>query len=299
MTKPISPRLLALFATKPVSLFRADIYAFTLVGGSTLRYCGGDQDLTVNGRVYSSGGIQIGPYFGTTHNRGALRQSIGTGIDALTIEVIPGSATIGGTAFLTACKIGVFDGALLKVSRVYMPTWGDTRRGPIVTFYGRVAEVDAGRTSAIFTVNSFAELLDQPFPRNLYQPGCVNNLGDTACGVNLTALAVACVATGASTGSVLTANFVEAPAGEFNQGKVVFTSGTLNGFSRTIKSSVAGAPGAITLLAPFPSAPAAADTFNIFPGCDKTFAGANGCAKFANQARWRGVDLVPEAATAT
>lgn len=295
MSKPISPRLAALFATRPVNLFKADVYRITLIDGTELRYCGGDQDLTLNGLVYSAGGVQIGPYFGTDNQPAVLKQSIGTSIDTTLFEVLPGSATVGGVPFLTACKNGVFDGATVRVYRLFMPTWGDTRRGPILTIYGRVAEVDVGRTSAIFTVNSNAEILDQPFPRNLYQPGCVNNLGDAPCGVNLTALAVAAVIIAGSTSSLISANFAAAPAGRFNQGKITFTSGTLLGFSRTIKSAVAGAPGTVTMLRPFPSAPAAADTFNLFPGCDKTYAGADGCAKFANQARWRGEDLIPVA----
>lgn len=299
MTKPISPRLLALFASPAGSnLFEADIYRFTLVDGTDLRYCAGDADLTVNGLVYSAGGIRIGPYFATQNANAKAQWAIGTNADTLTFEVIPGAATVGGAAFLVACKMGVFDGATLTLSRLFMPTYGDTRRGPIRTFVGRVAEVDIGRSSAIFTVASFIELLDQMFPRNLFQPGCVNNLGDTACGVNLTALAVACTVAAGSTGQTINANFSAAPAGQYNQGKVVFASGTLNGFSRTIKSAVAGTPGALTLLYSFPSAPTLGDTFNIFPGCDKTFAGADGCPKFANTARWRGEDLIPTAETA-
>lgn len=294
--KPISPRLLALLESRPTALFRADCYEFTLVGSATpLRYTSGDADLTMNGKTFSAGGVQVGPYMGTVDNRGSVKQELGAGVNSLVLEIIPGSATVGGVAFLQACRMGVFDGATLKKYRLFMPTYGDTRRGPILMFGGRVAEVDAGRSSAIFTINDFGEVLDQPFPRNLFQPGCVNNLGDTACGVNLTALAVACVVISGSTRSSISANFAAAPATTYNQGKIAFTSGTLNGFARTIKSAVAGAPGTITMLNPFPTAPTAGDTFNIYPGCDKTYAGTNGCAKFTNQARWRGEDLIPVA----
>jgi uncharacterized phage protein (TIGR02218 family) len=297
MTKPYSPRLLALLQTN-ANLFVADIYRFTLVDGSDLRYCAGDQDIMVNGLVYSAGGVQIGPYFATQNSSAKMKWSVGTGTDTMTFEVIPGSALVGGAAFLVACKQGVFDGATLKVSRLFMPTYGDTRRGPIVLVVARVAEVDVGRSSVIFTVNTFLELLDQPFPRNLYQPGCVNNLGDTACGVNLGPLAVASIVTAGSTNVLINGNFTASPSGQFDQGKITFTSGALNGFSRTIKTATAGLPGSVSMLFPFPSAPTIGDTFSLFPGCNKSFSDTNGCPKFSNTARWRGTDKIPVGETA-
>jgi len=297
MTKPISSLLASMLLTDS-NIFVADCYTFTLYGGGVLRYCAGDQDLTVNGVLFPCGGVKIGPYFATPKNPAKAHWGLGTGTDTLTFDVIPGSATVGGQAFLVACQQGAFDGAILKLQRLFMPTYGDTRRGPITIFQGRVAEVDAGRSLATFMVNSFAELLDQQFPRNLYQPGCVNNLGDTGCGVNLAALGVAGTALTGSTAAIISANLATTPTGEFNQGKVTFTSGVLNGMSRTVKSGVAGAPGTISLLFPFPSAPANGDTFTIYPGCNKSFGDSNGCPKFSNTARWRGADRIPEAATA-
>jgi len=296
MSKPISPRLEVLLGTD-ADLFRADLYEFTLIGGGVLRYTNADADITMNGKLFSAGGIQIGPYFDTQGNRGYSRWAVGTSVDTTMLDIIPGAATVGGQPFKVACQQGVFDGATLKKQRVFMPTFGDTRRGPITMFVGRVAEADVGRSKITMIINSHLELLDQVFPRNLYQAGCVNNLGDTACGVNLAALAVACTITG-GTAQSLQANLAVAPTGKFNQGKVVFTSGVLSGMSRTVKLATAGAPGTITLLLPFPSAPAVADTFNIYPGCDKTYAGTNGCAKFANQARWRAEPLIPIVETA-
>jgi hypothetical protein len=64
-----------------------------------------------------------------------------------------------------------------------------------------------------------------------------------------------------------------------------------------VKSWVAGSPGTIALLAPFPNAAAAGDAFTIYPGCDKTL-DANGCAKFANTARFKGYPYVPDPQTA-
>jgi uncharacterized phage protein (TIGR02218 family) len=134
-------------------------------------------------------------------------------------------------------------------------------------------------------------------PRNLWQPGCVNSLGDASCGVDLSAFAVTGAALAGSTASVVGADIANAVSGYFDQGKITFTGGALTGLSRSVKQCRFGAPGAISLMAPFPSAPAAGDGFAIYPGCDKTL-GANGCPKFANQARFRGFPFIPVPETA-
>jgi len=88
--------------------------------------------------------------------------------------------------------------------------------------------------------------------------------------------------------------------GWFDQGKISFTSGPNAGLSRGIKSWIAGsggAPGTVSLIAPFPVAPTSGDAFQIYPGCDKTL-DAGGCPKFANTVRFRGFPYVPTPETA-
>lgn len=292
MSKPMSPLLSAMLASDR-DMFIADAYQFTLVNGGVLRYTNADQDITVNGSVYSAGVASIGPFVDIAGNRSRTSQQLGAGSGQLQFEIIPGEALVNGQPLLAAVQQGAFDGALIKKMRLFMPTFGDTRRGPIVMFSGRVAEAVAGRSKAVFNCSDWRELLDQQFPRNLFQAGCVNNLGDTPCGVNLAALAVGCTVASGTTLTDILANLTVSPTGNFNQGKVTFTSGPLDGLSRTVKLATAGTPGTINLLMPLPSLPDAGDTFDIYPGCDKTYAGTNGCAKFANQARWRGADLTP------
>lgn len=297
MSKPISPRLARMLASD-IDLYVADTYEFYLYNaGIILRYTNGDADIRGNGKLYSAGGIQIGPYFDAAGNRSAARWERGIGVDTLEFEVLPGAAMIAGVPFLTAVQQGVFDGADLIKNRWFMPTYGDTRCGPINIFSGRVADVIPSRSKAVFSINSYMELLDQNFPRNLFQAGCVNNLGDTSCGVNLPALGVPLTVT-TSTLTVIGTTIAVAPAGQFNQGKILFTSGALSGLSRTVKLATAGAPGSVELLFPLPVAAAPGDGFTIYPGCDKSYAGANGCAKFSNQARFRGEDKIPIVETA-
>ncbi|HXJ27506.1 MAG TPA: DUF2163 domain-containing protein, partial [Streptosporangiaceae bacterium] len=255
-------------------------------------YCGGDWDVTYGATTWSAGAATRGPYFDRRDTKARVSWKKGIEVDTLTFDVIPGAATLFGTGFLSACRMGLFDGADLTLGRAYMASYGPNQDigpigGPVVLFVGRVAEISLGRSYATFTVNSHLELLNQQFPRNLFQPGCINNLGDASCGVTLASFSANGTIQGGTTAGVLVTNVTFGTA--YDLGKITMTSGALNGLSRSIRS---GSGVNATLLGPFPAAPAPGDTFTAFQGCDKTL-GANGCAKFSNTARYRGTPFIP------
>lgn len=289
--KPASQALMDVLASR--QFYSADLFTFTLVGGGVLRYTAGDRDIVANGYLYSSGG----PRFDRKDGRAKAHWKIGVEVDTLVFDAMPRPTDlVSGQPFLSAVRQGAFDGAELQWERAFMPGYGDTSAGTVVMFVGRVAEVDAGRSAATFSVNSHLELLGIDMPRNLYQPGCVNTLGDASCGVALGAYAVGGTAAAGSTASAILAALGQA-SGWFDQGKATFTSGANAGTWRTVKSWVAGSPGTASLLAPFPNVPAPGDAFILYPGCDRT-TGPNGCAKFANLANFRGFPFLPIPETA-
>jgi uncharacterized phage protein (TIGR02218 family) len=298
--KPVSPELLALLATR--RFYAADLYTFQggNLGANVLRYCGGDRDLAANGYAFPAGG-QTGPYFDRKDNKAKGHQKIGVEVDTLVVDVIPGAATLFGAPFLQAVHAGLFDGAEMILDKAFMPSYGDTSRGLVRWFVGRVAEIDAGRSVATFTINSHLELLNLQLPRNLYQPACVNNLGDASCGVTLSSYTTTGTASSGSTNAVIQAAVSGAAgyaAGTFDTGIIAFNSGALNGLSATVQSTnVPTNPTTINLLGYFPSAPASGDSFTLAYGCDKSM-GVNGCPKFSNQARYRGFRFVPQPSTA-
>jgi uncharacterized phage protein (TIGR02218 family) len=289
--KPASTALQNLLANR--QFFAADLYTFTLIGGTALRYCSGDRDITAGGHLFTA----QGPRIDRKDNKAKCHWKIGVEVDTLLFDVMPQAMdTVNGLPFLAACVQGAFDGAELQLERAFMATYGDTSVGTVIMFVGRVAEIDLGRAVATFTINSHLELLNLQLPRNLWQPGCVNSLGDASCGVSLPSFAAGGITAAGSSASVIAASLAQATS-YFDQGKVTFTSGANAGLTRSVKSWVAGSPGRIALLAPFPNAPAAGDAFTIYPGCDKTL-GANGCAKFANTARFKGYPFIPTSDTA-
>jgi uncharacterized phage protein (TIGR02218 family) len=290
--KPASPELLALLASR--QFYSADLYQFSLVGGGQLYYCGGDQDLTWNSITWSAG-KSIGPYFDRKDNKAKCHWKVGVDVDSLTFDVLPGASTIGSEAFLSFVRQGGFDGAELTLYRAFMPSYGNTAAGTVIMFVGRVAEIDAGRSLATFTVNSHLELLNQNMPRNLYQAGCVNTLYDASCTLNAAAFAYSGTVAAGSTQSAIKNTLVQATS-VFDMGHLTFTSGANNGFSRTVQTYFQGSPGTINLISPFPSAPVTGDTFLIYPGCDKA---CTTCAeKFNNLVNFRGFPWIPQPATA-
>jgi uncharacterized phage protein (TIGR02218 family) len=77
-------------------------------------------------------------------------------------------------------------------------------------------------------------------------------------------------------------------AGDYAQGRVVFTSGANSGVARAIKANTTSA---FTLIQPLPAVPAAGDAFTVYPGCDRTM---GRCAtRFNNLGRFKGTPFVP------
>lgn len=287
-----SSTLTALLTTRNFDV--VDLFLFTLVDGTVLRYAGGDKDIVYGTDTYSCGATTSGPYFQTRQNRGLCKWKIGLEVDQLSFDVLPGSGTVEGFTFLSACRLGLFDGATMTLYRAFMPTYGDTSAGLVNVFTGRVVEIDCGRSLVTFNINSHLELLDQQMPRNLYQPGCLNTLYDTGCTLLSSAFRVSGTVSSGSTVSLVNTGLSQA-TGYFDQGTISFTSGQNNGFKRNVKAYTHGSPSTVAVLIPLPFAPASSDSFTIIPGCDKQQSTCN--SKFSNLANFRGFPYVPQPET--
>jgi len=292
--KSASPALISLLATR--QFYSADLYQLDLVNGTSLYYCGGDRDVVWNGITWSSGytGNGSGPFFDRKDNKAKCHWKVGVEVDTLVFDCLPGGATVGGEAFLSFIRQGGFDGAELTLYRAFMPTYGNTAAGTVIMFVGRVAEVDAGRSLATFTINSHLELLNQMMPRNLYQSGCVNTLFDASCTLSAAAFSISGTTLTGSTPNSINATLSQT-TGYFNMGQIAFTSGANAGFSRSVQTHLHGSPSTLALISPLPSAPAIGDAFTLQPGCDKT---QSTCAlKFSNLVNFRGFPYIPSPQT--
>jgi uncharacterized phage protein (TIGR02218 family) len=267
----------------------AELYSFTLAGGTVLRY--GDYDpalpvLVANGNSFPTSGLKF--------KRGQTRQAIGLEVGQLALDILadPLDATsyVNGLTFPAFVRGGGLDGATVQVDRCFMAAWGDcAANGTVTWFYGRVSDVTPGRTKTTLTVKSLPELLNQTMPRDVYQPGCLNTLYDpNTCTLSKAAFVAHSAAQAGSTASSIYIGPSGPPDGYFTLGTLVFTSGVNAGIVRTIQSHVAGH---LVVPLPFPAAPAVNDSFDAYPGCDKTMAACT--AKFANLANFRSQPFVP------
>lgn len=290
--KIVSPELLTLLGTR--QFYCVDLFTFWggNLGSTVLRYCAGDQDLIVNGFTYLCGG-QTGPYFDRRENRAKMHMKAGMEVDTLVFDVIPGNATILTLGFAQALRYGVFDGASMRLEKCPMASYGDTRYGTIRQFDGRMGAIQMGRSVITMNVNSQIELLNMQLPRNLYSAACINTLGDKACGINQENFKTTGVVTTGGRGSMTASLSGSFPAGTFDQGKLIFTSGVLSTIKISVANVVFGSPNTINFVGYLPTVPTGGTTFSIYYGCDKSFDGANGCIKFVNLPRFKGFPRIP------
>lgn len=275
-------------------LNKADLYTVTLADGTQSRWSGHDLALSGNGHTWAVGpGLQ----------RSRVRFTVGVEVDAVTLTITDNVATtVNGQALIPFIRAGGLANARIQIDRAF---WGEADTAPVgalLWFVGRVAEIPrVDRYHAEISIKSDLELLDVMIPRDLYQAGCLNTLYDSACAVSRTAYTVTSTASGATDAARITfAHALAQTAGWFSLGVCAFTAGANAGISRTVKTHAAGT---LTVLQPWPFAVAPGDAFAIYPGCDKSQTGVNGCAKFYTPvqvaARFRGQPYIPLPETIT
>ena len=281
--KPASAALVALLAGSE-QFIMADLYTFTLAGGSVLRYSAAPTALTANGQTFA-----LGPKF----ERSRTKLVIGVQVDELEVKVYPEPTDmIGDLPFLEAAWQGQLDGALLQLDRAFMPVYGDTTAGTVVLFAGRVSDIDCSRTSIEIKCRSHLELLNIQMPRRLWQASCTHIFGGPMCQFNRAGLAVTFPAGAGSTQSRIT----DAPSSTtpFLLGTITGITGANTGYSRTIAGFVSGGAVTTKLAFLFPVAPG--DQFQLLPGCDRTIATCMNV--FNNAANFGGFPYIPTPETA-
>lgn len=285
--KITSASVLAILATGRFS--KAECWQFTLNSplSTSLYITNYDRSLTVGGHTYGDGFML---------KRGSL--VLNTKLDAasLSLDISPqfdavNATKIGGYSVSEALRRGYFDNATVRMSKLFMSTAGDVSAGLVPWFEGIVAGVEVARATAVITIESALAKLNVAMPRNVYQTGCLHTLFDSGC----TLAKASYKSTGAVTGvpsSLTTFSYsgLSQASGYFDLGTLKFTSGKNNGETRSVKSYGGGT---LKLANPLFVVPSAGDTFDIYPGCDKTL---NTCkTKFAadNSLHFSGYPYIP------
>jgi len=293
--KPVTPAYLDMIQTQQRSLY-GHLFTFTLAGGAQDFITDLDVDVNVNAVGYRSGGLRIEGM--------KLKIAVGLEVDEqdVKISVLPDD-TLCGANFLESVADGALDGAWLARDRAIWAVHSGNPLNDILgyapiqvtrMFFGRVSEITKiGRTFVEMKVKSPLVLLDLDMPRNIWGPGCNWTLFDQGC----TMVKARFGYTG-SVGAGTYINTIQWQGGVpieigadhyefFAQGRVLFTSGPLNGtqfFVRDNNDQYLVVLGMVDL-------PNVGDTFTAYAGCSKTmFSCLN---KFGNLQNYRGFPFVP------
>jgi uncharacterized phage protein (TIGR02218 family) len=311
--RPCSAALAAYLATNDTAVI-ADLYTFSLSSGETLRYSGWTTGFSIPGTRFPRGSLNynatsytefaLGPRFG----RSKVTTKTGVEPTELDIEIYAGADNLVGTfGFADAVRVGLFDGATVELDRLFAPPLAagsvvlDTSLGALLWFYGRVADVDIGRSAIQIKVKSLMNLLAiQQMPRRLYMAACGHVFGDAMCGYDRaggkaadgTSTGIGAVTVAASAGTTQTelhnTSFTPSPATAYDQGTMTCLTGANAGASRTIFNMI---DGVCYQKKPWLSPVALGDTFQLLPGCDHTTATCNATLK--NLARFGGFPYIP------
>lgn len=253
----------------------AELYTITLADNTQLYYTTADTDLIYRGDLYLSGKLII--------DRDVIRQSVGLEVDDVSVTLYPAAGfTINGTTLTKFVQNGGFDKANITIERARADYCCHL-------FAGLITDAQSDRINARLTISALTILLNVQMPKNLYSPACINNLFDTACGVNKEAQGInGTVAAGS--GILTIKSGINKPDYFFNYGSIRFTSGENNGVIRSIKE-FKQASGTFELSYHLPAQPEVGDTFIAYPGCDKLQATC--VDKFNNAANYRGYPFIP------
>lgn len=282
--KNASPAMISLLGSGQ-PMFRADLFSITLRTGTVLRYTSWDKSLTVGGNIFLPGP----PNF----TRGSITTKVGMEVSTMNMTVSARiTDTVNGLPLLTFMLQKGFNDCVIKVETCFMPTAGDTSAGTIIDFMGIIGDCnDGGRSQATVQCKSLVALLQQQVPLRVLQPGCSYTLFDTGCTLSRAAFKVSNAVSATSTVNTITTTLAQAD-GYFDQGVIEFTSGANSGQKVCVRQY---ASHIVTMTAALPNAPQIGDTFDIYPGCDKTRATCQN--KFSNLANFGGQPFVPQPQT--
>ena len=271
------------------SVYMAELYTLTLLGGTVIRWANADLDVTFDGHTWTPGPVI---------ERDAITTAIG--IEVATCGVLlhaNDSVTVLGVPLLHAARRGALDGASMLIERAFTDAPGNPIKGLVHLFEGTVGDLEINGTTLNVTVKSFAVALDTMVPVDVYQETCLHALysphSDTkpGCGLNKAANGISLTVSAGSTRSSIVCGVTG--SGTYELGELVFNSGVNAGVRRSVKIHTAGN---LRLSFPLEDAPAVGDSFTVYKGCNKTKATCRD--KFANIIHFRGFPDVPQPETA-
>jgi len=291
-------------AWSPLDVIRkANLYIITLANGGIIRYSGFQTSVqapapTTDTPLYT---FYLGPAFSYPKSK----VQVGTKVSELTLDVLAGPNDllgVGGTiSWQSALQQGIFDGATLKIWRAFLrgqDTQFPTVVGTITWFFGRIGEVEIGRSKITLKVKSMLDLLQPQGPARLLQASCGWVFGGDGCFFNRLTLAANLTCIAGSSQAALYFTETPVPVTLYNLGSVTCLSGLNAGFGRSIANTswAAGTLGVFYFRPWVFPVVAGVDKFQLLPGCDHTL---GTCTNVFNNAKhYGGFPYIPPPETA-
>lgn len=276
-------------------LLVGELYTFQLQDGSQMNYTNLDFDLVYNGVVFTANSIRFDGM--------KFKLQVGIQVDEQMIKAAAYNTDtfFGGGNFFSTLQNGILDGAIFIRQRAFWQI-NDGRayvdyqappKGVITIFTGLVSEISKiGRSSAEIKVKSPLKFLDIELPRNTFQASCNWTLYSPGCTLNRADFTTSYTVIDSSPLLIAVDNIPDDFGADGNpnyqQGRLKFTSGVLNGLQTLISTN---STTAFQLQYPLNVQPDIGDTFDASLGCTKTTDACNN--KFGNLNNFRGFPFVP------
>lgn len=256
-----------------------DLYEFRLGNGIVLRYADYDRDVIAGGNTY----LMNGPVF----SRAKISLKLGGSVDTMSLSAyVNDKDSIADKTFMQAACLGAFDDGSLSLYQCYFYDDGSVV-DYVLIFKGEMEVKSGGGLKLTFDVKSSVQRLNVEYPLRSYYVECPYSVYDACCGVNINSYKRKNSVASGSTATIIKLS-TAVTASYYDNGGIIFTSGNLKGVTMPIKTNTANQ---LTLMTELVGVPTAGDTFQIYPGCDKT----DGMCKsrFNNSARNRSTPYVP------
>jgi uncharacterized phage protein (TIGR02218 family) len=238
-----------------------ELYKIVLAGNYSATACftNGNTDVIYDGNTYQA--IPI------------TRSNIGyhSNLEVDKVEITFGLVSVTvGTLNLTIPKLVKSD--FLKNAHIYIYLYDTENSVSLQTLFEGYLTGDINYNRGTITA-SFGSILDKlkdKFPKLIYSEFCNHNLFNSYCGLTKASYLHTATCTVGSTTTMVYGNVLFSTThalGYWDKGELIFTSGNNNGISKTIRKHY---DGYVILNTPLPYIPSISDSFNVYPGCDKS-----------------------------
>ena len=259
----------------------AEIYEFTLVSGAIARFTSHDVDIEYGGDNY-----QVIPISRTSASYHADLQVDEVKVSLGLVGVLIGDAEYSMPKII---RLGLLRNAHVTIKLIDYIALDDEK----LIFEGWVTgDITYNRGITSIPVSSLLDKLNEKFPKYIYSEYCQHKLYGTYCGLIKDDYKESDAAGAGSTVSKIYADiflYSNQAEGYWTKGEIKMTSGDNATVSRTI---IKHGDGYINVLIPFAEDIAEDDTFDAWPGCDKS--GETCEAKFNNYANFFGFEYTPK-----